>query len=367
MSDIASSQAADAVLSALGEQLAVAGEQFELVVIGGSGLLALGVIERSTRDVDVVALKDGEGLLSADPLPPALIAARDLVTRDFALRDDWLNPGPTGLLDLGLPDGFLDRLEHREYGPALTIYLASRLDQVHFKLYALVDRGPGKHERDLKALSRRPKTSCVPLPPGRGPTTPPRVTRRCSPRFLPISESTMTVAELRDSVQRQLEAFAWDQWAQMGISAAPRRWDPWVADPEALLLLTFEVGRGEPRLLDEVLDWLATNQRLVGVQRLRNLAQDDADRALIEAVLGWLGEQRRRPRFDAKASPSDRPQPFFRGMAVEVAEPDPAFLARGFLRTRPERSHGSQSRTCAGRSTSPSACGRCSVSGHGRK
>jgi hypothetical protein len=29
------------------------------------------------------------------------------------------------------------------------------------------------------------------------------------------------------------------------------------ADPEALLLFTFEVGRNDPRLFDEVLDWLA--------------------------------------------------------------------------------------------------------------
>jgi hypothetical protein len=26
------------------------------------------------------------------------------------------------------------------------------LDQIHFKLYALVDQGPGKHETDLRAL-----------------------------------------------------------------------------------------------------------------------------------------------------------------------------------------------------------------------
>jgi hypothetical protein len=48
MSDIATQDAADQVLAALGEQLAAAGERYELVVIGGSGLLALGIIERST-------------------------------------------------------------------------------------------------------------------------------------------------------------------------------------------------------------------------------------------------------------------------------------------------------------------------------
>lgn len=153
MSDIASAGAADRLLSALGEQLVAIGQHFELVVIGGSGLLALGLIERSTRDVDILALRSGDELDSARPLPPNLELARDRVARDFSLPTDWLNPGPTDLLEFGLPEGFLDRLDRRDYGDALTVYLASRYDQIHFKLYALVDQGPGKHEEDLRALS----------------------------------------------------------------------------------------------------------------------------------------------------------------------------------------------------------------------
>jgi hypothetical protein len=153
MSDIASRSAADRLLSALDEQLASAGERYELVVIGGSGLLALGLIERSTRDVDLLALRAGNELNSAKPLPSALEAARDRIARDFTLPTDWLNPGPTGLLELGLPEGLIDRLERRDYGDSLTVYFASRYDQIHFKLYALVDQGPGKHEADLRALS----------------------------------------------------------------------------------------------------------------------------------------------------------------------------------------------------------------------
>ena len=152
MSDIATQDAADQVLAALGEQLAAAGERYELVVIGGSGLLALGIIERATRDVDILALRSGEELGSADPLPEPLQVARDRVARDFSLPNEWLNAGPTDLLDLGLPKGFLERLERRDYGEGLTVYLASRYDQIHFKLYALVDQGPGKHEDDLRSL-----------------------------------------------------------------------------------------------------------------------------------------------------------------------------------------------------------------------
>jgi len=153
MSDVTADKA-NLLLGALGEQLAAADEQFELVVIGGSALLALGLIERTTRDVDIVALRSGEDLESADPLPEALRAARDLVARDFSLPPRWLDPGPTKLLEFGLPQGFAKRLERRDYGPGLVVYFASRLDQIHFKLYAAVDEGgPGKHESDLRALA----------------------------------------------------------------------------------------------------------------------------------------------------------------------------------------------------------------------
>lgn len=153
MSDI-TQESSDRFLWALGEQLLARGERFELVVVGGAGLQALGLIERATRDVDIVALRSGEDLEKAEPLPEGLQASRDLVARDFSLSEDWLNPGPAKTLDLGLPEGFLERLERRDYGEGLVVYLASRYDQIHLKFYAAVDsRGPGKHEQDLKALA----------------------------------------------------------------------------------------------------------------------------------------------------------------------------------------------------------------------
>jgi hypothetical protein len=152
MSIIASSESVDRLLSALAEHLAAAGEFFELVVIGGSALLALGAITRATTDIDVVALREDARLIKADPLPPALAAARERVSHDFGVPVRWLNPGPADLIDLGLPTGFVERLQARTYGAALTVQFASRLDQVHFKLYALADQGPGKHEADLRAL-----------------------------------------------------------------------------------------------------------------------------------------------------------------------------------------------------------------------
>jgi hypothetical protein len=152
MSDISTAGQAHQLLGALAEQLTASGHAYELVVIGGSALLAAGVIDRPTQDVDVLALRSGDRLLNADPLPPELRAARDRVSRDFGVAESWLNAGPTRLLDLGLPVGLIGRLNTRRYGAALTVHFASRLDQIHFKLYAFVDQGPGKHEADLCAL-----------------------------------------------------------------------------------------------------------------------------------------------------------------------------------------------------------------------
>jgi hypothetical protein len=143
----------DRLFAALGEQLAAQGASIELVVIGGSALLAIGLISRPTRDVDIVALLQAGQLHDPRPLPEPVIAARDRVARDFGLPTGWLNVGPASLLDFGLPDGFVERLEIRSYGPALRVHFASRFDQIHFKLYAMADGTAGKHEADLRDLN----------------------------------------------------------------------------------------------------------------------------------------------------------------------------------------------------------------------
>jgi len=144
----------NSALTALGEHLEVAGVGgLKLVVCGGSALQALGLIERTTRDVDVLALMTSEGGLdSAEPLPTAVLDAAAIVARDLSLPADWINPGPTDLLREGLPPGLVDRLHRREFGPALTVCFIDRLDQIFLKTYATVDQGGGRHFADLLAL-----------------------------------------------------------------------------------------------------------------------------------------------------------------------------------------------------------------------
>src|SRR5665647_1668834 len=121
-------------LGVLGQLLLDQGLHYELVVIGGGGLLLLGYTLRSTNDLDLVALIDKGELISADPLPSPLLQAIKDVAFALNLRNDWVNAGPTDLFKMGLPEGFKERIHTSCYG-GLTIHLADRFDQICFKLY----------------------------------------------------------------------------------------------------------------------------------------------------------------------------------------------------------------------------------------
>ena len=142
----------DEALQVLGELLEDRGLRFDLALVGGGALLLVGAISRPTKDLDVVAIIEFDALHRAEPFPAGLRSAVEDVAGALGLPSNWLNAGPAALLDLGLPVGFLERAETRHFG-ALTIRLASRVDQIAFKLYAAVDQGPrSKHFADLSKL-----------------------------------------------------------------------------------------------------------------------------------------------------------------------------------------------------------------------
>ena len=144
----------------------------------------------------------------------------------------------------------------------------------------------------------------------------------------------MQISELRDRVSRELLAFAWNEWAQMGVLSEARSESPWAADPEAHLLFTLQIARDDPRLFDETLDWFSTNAALVSAQRLRNMAAEDEDKRLAEAAIAWVAKHRGRFRgFSAKPLPMpEAPQPLFYGMH-KTTDDDESFSAFGFRRS----------------------------------
>jgi Nucleotidyltransferase of unknown function (DUF6036) len=146
-------------LQKLGELLALQAEAYGFVVLGGAALNLLGIVERVTTDVDILAFaRQTTGTLElVEPpkaMPEGLLRAARTVARDLGLDANWLNTGPALQLRSGLPEGLEARIHWRQYGPALRIGLVDRYDLVFFKLYAAADStGPQSvHYQDLLAL-----------------------------------------------------------------------------------------------------------------------------------------------------------------------------------------------------------------------
>lgn len=139
---------------------------------------------------------------------------------------------------------------------------------------------------------------------------------------------------IRQSLDAALLDFAWSEWAQMGVLASAPHRSPWAADPEALIVFSLEVARDDPRLFDELLDWLLHNESLVSVRRLRTFAVEDEDRRLVDGALGWVAAHR--PRARLRGGQHDRSADGHRSLFLEaqfpVVDPDGPFLNAGFLR-----------------------------------
>lgn len=156
----------------------------------------------------------------------------------------------------------------------------------------------------------------------------------------------MMLSELRERVGQEFLDFAWRQWAQAGVAANIAFFDRWATDPEALILFTISVARRDPRLFDEVLDWMVLNRQLLSLQRLRNLSRRfPIDPQLVGAVITWAEDPKlsalREPRVAEGRQLQMRPV-FSQDVLSFIGEPDPAFAEYGYLRPRFNRSQKSR-------------------------
>ena len=120
---------------AVDRHLAARGLSFDAVVIGGSALGLLGVIDRQTRDFDVLA--PSLPLEISDAAKDFAKAQRDL---GVDLADDWLNNGPIQLREV-LPPDWRSRVQPLFKGAAWSLETLGRADLLMTKLFALCDRG----------------------------------------------------------------------------------------------------------------------------------------------------------------------------------------------------------------------------------
>lgn len=166
MGNLTSPSEIERALTYVSELLDAEGAAFAIVILGGAALNLLGVVARTTTDVDVLALaRPGDPAVQREiseppsPLPESLSRAIRLVAEDMALAPDWMNTGPALQWRTGLPPGLASRIEWRRYGNALDVGIVSRYDLIFFKLFAAADDigTAGVHYQDLIALEPTPE------------------------------------------------------------------------------------------------------------------------------------------------------------------------------------------------------------------
>lgn len=133
----------------------------------------------------------------------------------------------------------------------------------------------------------------------------------------------------------------WRQWCSLGVAghaqaAEPRR----LIDPEALILATTSIGRHEPRMFDEALDWLGRYGSLINLQRLKNLHKIDqlGQTKVLSSIASWLKSRDLQTTWKMFIQPpSSKPdpiEPLFIGLKGPASAAfDPYFLANGLERS----------------------------------
>ena len=150
-------------LAALGDLLAADGHGARLIAVGGAALRLLGLVDRTTSDVDVIArmpvgpLDQAGEMVHPEPLSPAVVRAAAAVARDLGLPPDRLNTEIAAQWRTGLPPGLGEDLTWLRFGGppgGLDLGLVSWQTLVALKLFAAVDWGPASvHFQDLRALA----------------------------------------------------------------------------------------------------------------------------------------------------------------------------------------------------------------------
>jgi hypothetical protein len=162
------------------------------------------------------------------------------------------------------------------------------------------------------------------------------------------------MSELHPSADRLLRAaldVLWAQWTALGAAGVHASRSSMI-DPEALVVAAAEFGRRDPRLFDEMMDWLVVNAGLVDLVRLKRMVATEPLAA--RRLIGAIGESvaangGRRPWKELAGLSQTTPVPAAaapsQALFVTPSEGaggsgtwgaiDPVFLAHGFVRNPP--------------------------------
>jgi hypothetical protein len=154
--------------------------------------------------------------------------------------------------------------------------------------------------------------------------------------------------ESRGFLRQAISCWLWREWTTMGVAGASASEMRHVIDPEALLLFTGTAGRGDPRLFDEVLDWLTANGRLLNGPRLKRLlrAYEFSSGRVLAAICSVLPKKGCRLDWRMNQVESAPEEALFYGADArplpDYGIRDPDFLALGFRRGQLDLRHYSQ-------------------------
>ncbi|MHB8895688.1 MAG: hypothetical protein ACYC99_11010 [Candidatus Geothermincolia bacterium] len=154
----------------------------------------------------------------------------------------------------------------------------------------------------------------------------------------------ISAEDFHSSLLERVLEILWSQWSAVGIYTGVPPSETIVIDPEALVCATMWFGRYSPRLFDEAMDWMKTNDALVSLDRLKSIARlfSSDTAAVLGAVFDHLWMVERRTKFRAKSLGREKEQeknrePLFRSWP-DRGEPthgdnDEIFLRWGFERS----------------------------------
>ena len=118
-----------------------------------------------------------------------------------------------------------------------------------------------------------------------------------------------SLKEFKGEYQSRLLDFLWRQWSALGVAGQTTAEHQSILDPEGLLLLTCTVGRYDPRLFDEMLDWLQANGWLINVMRLKRILRTEkfTGERVLAAVAGLLAKGTETPKWKQLAGWTEPP------------------------------------------------------------
>ena len=148
-----------------------------------------------------------------------------------------------------------------------------------------------------------------------------------------------SLTSFKERFHELLLSFLWRQWSALGVAGHAVTGDPWMIDPEALLLFSTVAARRDARLFDEIFDWLHVNGSWINLQRLAHLQKqrEIGDASILTAIADHLAAESAHLKWRTVARRTPRPpatraaKPLFPGVPV-LGETDDKFLRMGWQR-----------------------------------